>query len=81
MEAEAESLPTEPPVCSSPALAAMHSASFLIGAKFVQEETLSSLAVEKLHPEVNSVVELGGQDAKIIIFKADGENGRRRRSR
>ena len=28
-----------------------------------------SLAVEKLHPEVNSVVELGGQDAKIIIFK------------
>ena len=51
----------------------------LIGAKFVQEVNAVSLAVEKLHPEVNSVVELGGQDAKIIIFKADGENGRRRR--
>ncbi|HYU80153.1 MAG TPA: hypothetical protein VEK56_14285, partial [Vicinamibacterales bacterium] len=35
----------------------------LIGAKFVQEVTAVSLAVEKLHPEVNSVIELGGQDA------------------
>ena len=51
----------------------------LIGAKFVQEVNAVSLAVEKLHPEVNSVVELGGQDAKIIIFKADGENGRRKK--
>ncbi|MFQ5791643.1 MAG: BadF/BadG/BcrA/BcrD ATPase family protein [Acidobacteriota bacterium] len=39
------------------------------GAKFVQEVTAVSLAVEKLYPEANSVVELGGQDAKIIIFK------------
>src|SRR6266566_4184955 len=38
-----------------------------IGAKFVQEVTAVSLAVEKLHPEVYSVVELGGQDAKIIV--------------
>ena len=36
-----------------------------IGAKFVQEVTAVALAVEKLHPEVYSVVELGGQDAKI----------------
>ncbi|MGO9862738.1 MAG: BadF/BadG/BcrA/BcrD ATPase family protein [Terriglobales bacterium] len=47
----------------------------LIGAKFVQEVNAVSLAVEKLHPEVNSVIELGGQDAKIIIFKEDGANG------
>jgi len=40
-----------------------------IGAKFVQEVTAVSLAVEKLHPETNSVIELGGQDAKIIVFK------------
>jgi activator of 2-hydroxyglutaryl-CoA dehydratase/predicted nucleotide-binding protein (sugar kinase/HSP70/actin superfamily) len=46
----------------------------LIGAKFVQEVNAVSLAVEKLHPDVNSVIELGGQDAKIIIFKEDGEN-------
>src|SRR5215469_14860581 len=47
-----------------------------IGAKFVQEVTAVSLAVEKLHPEVYSVIELGGQDAKIIIFKDDEETGR-----
>jgi activator of 2-hydroxyglutaryl-CoA dehydratase/predicted nucleotide-binding protein (sugar kinase/HSP70/actin superfamily) len=53
--------------------------STLIGAKFVQEVNAVALAVEKLHPEVNSVIELGGQDAKVIIFKADGENGRRKK--
>ena len=47
-----------------------------IGAKFVQEVTAVSLAVEKLHPEVYSVIELGGQDAKIIVFKDDEETGR-----
>src|SRR5690242_12173549 len=51
----------------------------LIGAKFVQEVNAVSLAVEKLHPEVNSVVELGGQDAKIIIFKPDPETGRKKK--
>ena len=51
----------------------------LVGAKFVQEVTAVSLAVEKLHPEVNSVVELGGQDAKIIVFKEDAENGRKKK--
>jgi activator of 2-hydroxyglutaryl-CoA dehydratase/predicted nucleotide-binding protein (sugar kinase/HSP70/actin superfamily) len=53
--------------------------SALIGAKFVQEVNAVALAVEKLHPEVNSVIELGGQDAKIIIFKAEGANGRRKK--
>jgi activator of 2-hydroxyglutaryl-CoA dehydratase/predicted nucleotide-binding protein (sugar kinase/HSP70/actin superfamily) len=51
----------------------------LIGGKFVQEVTAVSLAVEKLHPEVNSVVELGGQDAKIIVFKEDPESGRKKK--
>jgi len=50
-----------------------------IGAKFVQEVTAVSLAVEKLHPEVYSVIELGGQDAKIIVFKDDGETGRKKK--
>ena len=53
--------------------------SALIGAKFVQEVNAIALAVEKLHPEVNSVIELGGQDAKVIVFKGDGENGRRKK--
>jgi predicted CoA-substrate-specific enzyme activase len=51
----------------------------LIGAKFVQEVTAVSLAVEKMHPEVYSVVELGGQDAKIIVFKDDPESGRKKK--
>ena len=50
-----------------------------IGAKFVQEVTAVSLAVEKLHPEVYSVIELGGQDAKIIVFKDDNESGRKKK--
>ncbi|MEW5975572.1 MAG: BadF/BadG/BcrA/BcrD ATPase family protein [Acidobacteriota bacterium] len=51
----------------------------LTGAKFVQEVTAVSLAVEKLHPEVFSVIELGGQDAKIIIFRNDEETGRKKK--
>src|SRR5262245_33371607 len=51
----------------------------LIGAKFVQEVTAVSLAVEKLHPEVHSVIELGGQDAKIIVFKPNPETGRKKK--
>ncbi|HUL72887.1 MAG TPA: BadF/BadG/BcrA/BcrD ATPase family protein [Vicinamibacterales bacterium] len=50
-----------------------------IGAKFVQEVTAVSLAVEKLHPEVRSVIELGGQDAKIIVFREDAEGGRKKK--
>ena len=50
-----------------------------IGGKFVQEVTAVSLAVEKLHPQVNSVIELGGQDAKIIVFKEDAESGRKKK--
>ena len=51
----------------------------LIGAKFVQEVTAVSLAVEKLHPEVYSVIELGGQDAKIIVFRNDAESSRKKK--
>jgi predicted CoA-substrate-specific enzyme activase len=51
----------------------------MVGAKFVQEVHAVSLAVEKLHPEVYSVIELGGQDAKIIVFKDDAETGRKKK--
>ena len=50
-----------------------------IGAKCVQEVNAVSLAVEKLFPDVQSVVELGGQDAKIIIFKTDEGTGRKKK--
>jgi activator of 2-hydroxyglutaryl-CoA dehydratase len=43
------------------------------GGKFVQEVNAVTLAVEHLHPDVGSVIELGGQDAKIIMFKSEAE--------
>jgi predicted CoA-substrate-specific enzyme activase len=46
-----------------------------LGAKFVQEVNAVTMSVEKLHPDVGSVIELGGQDAKIIIFKENEETG------
>ncbi len=48
-----------------------------VGAAFVQEVNAVTLAVEELHPDVGSVVELGGQDAKIIIFVQNEETGER----
>ncbi len=49
-----------------------------LGAKFVQEVVAVTLAVEALHPNAGSVVELGGQDAKIIIYKQHPETGEKR---
>ncbi len=46
-----------------------------VGAKFVQEVNAVTMAVEQLHPDVGSVIELGGQDAKIIMFKENTETG------
>ncbi len=40
-----------------------------IGARQIQEVLSVSTAVDRLFPQVSSVVELGGQDAKIILFK------------
>ncbi len=48
-----------------------------VGAKFVQEVNAVTLAVEKLHPDVRAVIELGGQDAKIIMFNVDPKTGER----
>ncbi|MGH7339464.1 MAG: BadF/BadG/BcrA/BcrD ATPase family protein, partial [Candidatus Rokuibacteriota bacterium] len=50
-----------------------------LGAKFVQEVNAVALAVEKLYPDAQSVIELGGQDAKIIVFKSDEGSGRKRK--
>jgi len=44
-----------------------------INARFVQEVNAVVLAVEHNHPDVRGVVELGGQDAKIIHIKVSEE--------
>ena len=46
-----------------------------LGGEFVQEVNAVTLAVERMHPDVGSVVELGGQDAKIIVFQEDAATG------
>ena len=47
------------------------------GGKFVQEVNAVTLAVERKHPDVLSVIELGGQDAKIIMFKQSEQTGQK----
>ncbi len=51
----------------------------LLGARFVQEVAAVSLAVETAYPDVRSVIEIGGQDAKMIFFQESGGDGRRRK--
>ncbi|MEZ0228413.1 MAG: BadF/BadG/BcrA/BcrD ATPase family protein [Planctomycetota bacterium] len=46
-----------------------------VGMQFVQEVNAVTFAVEELHPDVGSVIELGGQDAKIIIFVPNEKTG------
>lgn len=50
----------------------------IIGARFVQEVNAVTLAVDHFYPDAGSVVELGGQDAKIIVFQEDEATGERR---
>src|SRR5262245_30758064 len=45
----------------------------LVGGRTVQEVVAVSAAVEKLHPEVNFVSEIGGEDMKTLFFTPSGE--------
>ena len=44
-----------------------------LGGKFIQEVVAVSAAVEKLHPGVNFVSEIGGEDMKTLFFTPSGE--------
>lgn len=44
-----------------------------IGARFVQEVVAVAAAVERLHPEVNFVSEIGGEDMKTLFFTPAGD--------
>jgi len=44
----------------------------LVGGKVVQEVVAVAAAVEKLHPDVRFVSEIGGEDMKTIFFNGDG---------
>jgi predicted CoA-substrate-specific enzyme activase len=44
-----------------------------LGGKFIQEVVALSAAVEKLHPQVNFVSEIGGEDMKTLFFTPSGD--------
>ncbi|MGA2567338.1 MAG: BadF/BadG/BcrA/BcrD ATPase family protein [Pseudolabrys sp.] len=48
-----------------------------LGASFIQEVNAVVTAVEAWHRDVGSVIELGGQDAKIVIYRVDPVTGER----
>lgn len=45
----------------------------VIGAKVIQEVVAVSAAVERLHPDVNFVSEIGGEDMKTLFFTPGGD--------
>ena len=45
------------------------------GTPFVQEVVAGAAAVQALYPQARTVIELGGQDAKMIFFKTDPYHG------
>jgi predicted CoA-substrate-specific enzyme activase len=47
----------------------------LIGAVFTNEVIAQAKATEVFHPEVKTVIEMGGQDAKLILLVPDGAKG------
>ena len=48
--------------------------SAMLNAQFIQEVNSLTLATETLIPDAGSVVELGGQDAKVILWKGSAES-------
>ncbi|MCR4287068.1 MAG: acyl-CoA dehydratase activase, partial [Deltaproteobacteria bacterium] len=45
----------------------------LIGASFTNEVIAQAKAVEVFHPEAKTVIEMGGQDAKLIFLASEGK--------
>ena len=50
----------------------------LIGAAFVNEVVAQAKSAELLAPHVHTVIEMGGEDAKLILLEPDGSNGKLR---
>ena len=46
-----------------------------LGLPYVQEVVANSIAVRKLYKDVNTAIELGGQDAKVLFFRKDAQTG------
>ena len=46
-----------------------------LGLPYVQEVVANSIAVRKLYRDLNTAIELGGQDAKVLFFRKDAQTG------
>ena len=44
-----------------------------LGVPYVQEVVANSFAIKEFYPETSVAIELGGQDAKVIFFRREGE--------
>ncbi len=51
----------------------------IMGCRYVQEVNAITLVIEQRYPDINSVIEIGGQDAKAILWTLDPSTGRKRR--
>lgn len=40
-----------------------------LGISFIQEVVASTKAIQKYHPEASTMIDIGGEDAKIVFFK------------
>ena len=47
----------------------------IIGISFINEIVAQSTATSILHPEVRTVIEIGGEDSKLIMLEPDETNG------
>lgn len=50
----------------------------LIGAAFTNEVIAQAKATEVFHPEARTIIEMGGQDAKLIFMAPEGDAGKLR---
>jgi predicted CoA-substrate-specific enzyme activase len=50
----------------------------LLGATVVNEVVAQAKSAELLAPQIRTIIEMGGEDAKLVLLAADGENGRLR---
>jgi predicted CoA-substrate-specific enzyme activase len=47
----------------------------LLGAEFVNEVIAQSKSTTHFHPEVKTIIEMGGEDSKMILVESDPSNG------
>ncbi len=68
--------PKEKIHCVAVTGAEMHRLATRLGAVFVNEVIAQARAIEHLRPDTRTVIEIGGQDSKLIVLKFDADQQR-----